>query len=265
MSEFYPPADRKTQWFEDNFPGTRMNINVGLWHTTEGTTWPGYEGGATAPNLTARPNIKGERMEWRQHFRVNTSSRALRNASGGVETNTLNVCQIELVGTCDPAHRRRWGTRTAGEDYLYWPDAPTWALAGLSAFVRWMFTEQGVPLTCPPRSAWVPYPDSANPAKWARFGAGRWRTFTGWCGHQHAPENVHGDPGDMDVPSVILLARKSLGQPDDDDNVPMVVVREGEGLRELAQRIGSTTEQVRVANLARFGGPLREGERLRRP
>ncbi|MFD3560872.1 hypothetical protein ACFWVU_14500 [Streptomyces sp. NPDC058686] len=47
----------------------------------------------------------------RQHFPANMSSRALVNRNGGVETNTLNVVQIELVGTC-----------VKGGPGLYWPN-----------------------------------------------------------------------------------------------------------------------------------------------
>src|SRR4029079_18099398 len=136
-AEFFPPANRTAQWFEDDFGGARMDVNVGCLHTTEGTSWPSYAGGAVAPNLTAKPVMSGRHLQWRQHFRLNASSRALVNRAGGVETNTLNVVQVELVGTCDPAHREHFGKQLAGVDYVFWPDAPDWALEGLADFMRW--------------------------------------------------------------------------------------------------------------------------------
>jgi len=136
-AEFFPPANRTAQWFEDDLGGARMDVKVGCLHTTEGTSWPSYAGGAVAPNLTAKPVMSGRRLQWRQHFRLNTSSRALVNRAGGVETNTLNVVQVELVGTCDPAHREHFGKQLAGVDYVFWPDAPDWALEGLADFMRW--------------------------------------------------------------------------------------------------------------------------------
>ncbi|MBQ1166121.1 hypothetical protein KBZ21_49875, partial [Streptomyces sp. A73] len=73
-----------------------------VWHSTEGTSLPSYGGGGSAPNLTAKPDFKNKRMVWYQHFDFDPSARALVNRAGGVETNTLNVCQVEVVGTCDP-------------------------------------------------------------------------------------------------------------------------------------------------------------------
>src|SRR4051812_41507611 len=74
----YRAADSKTQWFQDNFPGSTMNIKpsnlVLVIHTTETTSWPGYEGGATAPNYTGlpplgEPNEEGFRKgAYRAHF-----------------------------------------------------------------------------------------------------------------------------------------------------------------------------------------------------
>ena len=68
-TEFFPPANRTAQWFEDTFGGDRMNVNVGCLHTTEGTSWPSYDGGTVAPNLTARPPsigpLTGTTWTWR--------------------------------------------------------------------------------------------------------------------------------------------------------------------------------------------------------
>ncbi|MFE6719419.1 hypothetical protein ACFVDU_17805 [Streptomyces albidoflavus] len=45
----YPKADTRTQRFQPDYPGSTMNANVGVIHTTEGTSWPTYGGGASAP------------------------------------------------------------------------------------------------------------------------------------------------------------------------------------------------------------------------
>lgn len=200
----YPPADSTTQWFEDNFPGALMNPNVLVLHTTEGTTWPGYEGGATAPNYTARPDLGAKRLHWRQHYPDERSSRSLVNAPGGVETNTLNCIQVELVGTCDPAHRTSWGNLRAGHDYVFWPDAPDWLLRELAKFVAYCHRRHGVKLQAPTFKA---YPGSAGTNNGVRMTGTQWRNFYGVCGHQHVPENVHGDPGNTDVPKVLEFAK----------------------------------------------------------
>ena len=102
------PGTRRDHWYQDDFGGDRMEVNVVVLHTTEGRTLPTYSGGALAPNLTAVPDLAAKRLRWYQHFDIETSSRALANLRGGVETNTLNVCQVELVGTCDPGSHTKW-------------------------------------------------------------------------------------------------------------------------------------------------------------
>lgn len=200
----YGPANARVQWFQDNYPGAAMDPNAVVVHTTEGTSWPGYSGGATAPNYTARPAIAHRRLDWRQHYPDERSARALENDPGGVETNTLNVVQVELVGTCDPRHRDRWGSARAGVDYIYWPEAPQWALRELAKFLAYMHTRHGVRLAAPRFKA---YPASYGTGNGVRMTQRQWRNFYGVCGHQHVPENVHGDPGDLAMDKVLAMAR----------------------------------------------------------
>lgn len=140
---FYPGADT-TQDFSRTYSGAPIHPNVNVLHTTEGTDWPDYSGGSTAPHLTVKPLITERRFAVRQHFPLTMSSRALRNETGGVETNTLNCIQIELIGTCDPDHRDTWGTRRAGRDYLFWPEAPDWALRELAGMLAWMHQQWAI-------------------------------------------------------------------------------------------------------------------------
>lgn len=208
----YPPAST-ARWYQDRYGGSAMESNVAVWHTTEGTSLPSYGGGASAPNLTALPDIPRRRLRWYQHFDFDTSSRALVNRAGGVETNTLNAVQIELVGTCDPAHRARWSGARAGRDYLYWPDAPDWALAELGEFVRWAHDEHRLKM----RSSvdWTPYPESYGGGPYRLSGA-QWRGYYGHLGHQHVPENDHGDPGNLDFTRVLEHARGTATNQEDD-------------------------------------------------
>jgi hypothetical protein len=124
----YPGASR-SHWYQDHFGGDAMEVNVVVLHTTEGHNLPGYGGGSSAPNLTAVPDLAAKKLKWFQHFDIEVSSRALKNHRGGVETNTLNVCQVELVGTCDPKAHTEW--KHAGDNHIYWPQAPAWALRKL--------------------------------------------------------------------------------------------------------------------------------------
>ncbi|MER6955020.1 hypothetical protein [Streptomyces sp. NPDC000618] len=160
------------------------------------------------------PDIAARKIRWHQHYDVDESARALANKLGGVETNTANAFQIELVGTCDDSKKTSWGSAKAGADYLHWPTAPDWALAEVAWLVRWLNTNHDIPLTCV--SDWLAYgKDTRRPgvtpasygASPARMTAAKWQAFKGWCGHQHFPENDHGDPGSMNFARVIALAQ----------------------------------------------------------
>jgi hypothetical protein len=198
-----------------------MDVNTLVLHTTETTGLPDYGGGSQAPTLTAIPDMTAKRLIWYQHFDIDVSARALVNAPGGVETNTLNAAQVELGGTCDAAHRGAWGTRLAGVDYVYWPEPPGWALQGLADFLRWLHRGHGVPLTAPP--VWLAYgPDPRRPgvtpasygASPARMTPAQWEAFTGVCGHSHVPENDHGDPGALPITKLLALAGNTLQEDD---------------------------------------------------
>lgn len=205
----YSRANAQLQWFADNFRGSRIKPNVLVLHTTEGGSWPSYGGGASAPHLTAMPDRASRRLLFRQHFPFEVSARALVNASGGVETNTLNSVQIELVGTCDPALHRRLPS------LMFWPDAPDWALQGLAHFVRELHDKfPAFPIRdCAPRG-WLPYPPSFGTARGQRMSFDEWRRAVGICGHQHVPENVHGDPGAFPIKRLLAFALPEQPKPE---------------------------------------------------
>ena len=205
----YPGAST-AYWYGSKYPGSAMESNVIVWHTTEGTSLPDYSGGAVAPNFTARPNFAAKRLEWFQHFDFDVSSRALVNAPGGVETNTLNVCQIELVGTCDPGTHSRWAA--AGYQHLYTPELPDWAIRDLAAFAKWAHDQHGVPLSS--GLTFKPYPSSYG-ANGVRMSFTAWNGFKGHCGHQHVPENDHGDPGAFPIAAILDAAKGGTTQQED--------------------------------------------------
>lgn len=169
-----------------------MTYSGGLWkallHGTESSALPGYDGGAKAPHFTVVPDKTTRTVKVYQHFDTGRPSRALRNLAGGVETNRERVIQIEIVGTSDP--------RAAGAMILL-SAAPRWLLDGLARLMRWIEQAHGIPRVSTPRP-WLPYPSSYGATR-ARMTGPEWDDFSGWCGHQHAPENTHGDPGDIDI------------------------------------------------------------------
>ncbi|MGQ4343611.1 hypothetical protein [Streptomyces sp. SAS_275] len=209
----YPGAST-AYWYGGKYPGSAMESNVVVWHTTEGTSLPSYSGGAEAPNLTAKPDFTAKRLVWYQHFDFDVSARALVNKAGGVETNTLNACQVEIVGTCDPATHAKW--TKVGYAHLYTPELPDWAIRDLAAFTKWANANHGVPLTS--SVTFKAYPGSYGD-NGVRMSASKWTGFTGHCGHQHVPENDHGDPGQFPM-AAILNAAKGGTTPAQEDDMP---------------------------------------------
>jgi hypothetical protein len=160
-------------------------------HTTEGSGWPSYSGGAVAPNFTAYPDPAAKALIWRQHFPITMSSRALMHTRTQ-PTNGDHVVQVELIGTCVP-----------GGPGLYWPGAPDWALAGVAAFLAWLAAEWGDHLLAS-TVAWRAYNASGDGQ---RLSDGAYDAYRGVLGHQHAPQNDHRDPGALNVPRIIELAK----------------------------------------------------------
>lgn len=206
--QFYPGASTAFR-YDGTYEGLMQEVNCCVTHTTEGTSLPDYDGGAMAPNTTLLPDIANQRLRAYAHFPADMSARALvDNASTSVRTNRNNAHQVELVGSCDPKRRTSWGSLRAGIDYLYWPEAPEWALREYARYIAWLHTEHGVPLTLTPH-AWLPYPDSYGSSNGQRMSLDEWAVFKGHCGHMHVPDgNDHGDPGSMRMDLVIQYAKE---------------------------------------------------------
>lgn len=197
----YPGAST-AYWYQNKFGGDSMQSNVIVWHSTEGTSLPDYDGGAMAPNLTAKPDFKAKKLVWYQHFDFDISARALVHA-GSVATNTLNVCQVEIVGTSDPDTHQKWTKQ--GIDHLYMAELPDWVIRDLAAFAKWAHTAHGVPLTS--GLTFKAYPASYGIANGVRMTNNQWLNFKGHCGHQHVPSgNVHGDPGAFPMAAILAAA-----------------------------------------------------------
>jgi hypothetical protein len=210
-TQIYPGAKLDLFFGNGQYSGSDMEVNTSLLHTTEGMTLVNYSQGAVAPTGTMVPDFDRQILVMHQHFNIDESARALVNKAGGVETNTNNVCQWELVGTCDPATKLRWekAGHTAGKDFIYWPEAPTWALDEVAKLHAWLNINHGIPLTSSVK--WKAYPSSYGTSNGVRLSNTEWNNFRGICGHQHAPENVHGDPGDINIAYILSHALAIVG------------------------------------------------------
>jgi len=164
----------------------------GVLHTTQGSSYAGaravYIDANVWPHATC--SFEGGRFRIWQHLPLHRAGRALRNPAGGVETNRAGAVQLEIVGFAERAGE------LAGE-----------YLRGIAAWMRWVEAHAGVPR----RSGlpWKPYPPSYGLDNGVRLAGGAWRLYSGWCGHQHVPEQDHGDPG-------LLEIGRLLGEEDDD-------------------------------------------------
>ncbi len=198
----YPGASL-AYFYQDRYGGLQQEANVVVWHTTEGMTLPDYGGGASAPNLTAKPDFTNKRLNWHQHFDIDRSARALVDSAGGAATNRGNAVQVELIGTCDPATMKRWVSqgRKQNSDFIFWPEAPDWALAEVAKFVTWLHENHDVKIRS--TVTWKAYPGSYGVSNPNRLTASEWGAYYGHLGHQHVPENSHGDPGNINFARII--------------------------------------------------------------
>jgi len=164
-------------------------VRIGLFHKTQGD---GIEGarhtlhakGAEPHFLTEIRAAKGRRniqMVW-----LDRAARALRNQAGGVETNRHGVIQWEIVGYSEVEHEHDY----TEADWLWFGRECVGPVCDLL----------GIPKVA---AEFHDYP----PENGHRLGSEPWRMtdqewngHAGLCGHQHAPENAHGDPGNLSRP-----------------------------------------------------------------
>jgi hypothetical protein len=184
----YPPAG----WKGDGKPGgayVGVPYRVVI-HTTETTGLPGYDEGNSAPHLTYRPSNRS----WTQHTDFDVAARALRNLSGGVETNRANALQVEIVCYSAKAIADQQALR------LWVGDLTDHHLYDIRKFLEWCFAEFGVKDAWPEKQA---FSFAQANATGFRMTSNAWTTFNAVCGHQHVPENTHWDPGALDWSALI--------------------------------------------------------------
>lgn len=251
----YPAANRTAQWYYRTVGGSDMGpVEKVVWHTTEGDDWPGYDGGKKAPHYTVRPDFGSRTMLWRQHFPDHVNSRAMRNEPGGVATNLDGALQVEIVGTCDET--RRWSAQILRSWAL-----EDWQVEGLAQFVAWAHREHRVALAAP--GLWLAYGKDPRapgrvPASYgaspARMTGGTWDRFRGHCGHQHAPENDHGDPGRLPMGRIIaramVLLEPAIDEGDDDMQLSDKVSLGRSDAKNLGQADGEMTVGELFARMA---------------
>jgi hypothetical protein len=156
-------------------------------HTTEGYTLPYYTVGA--PHVDVGPFERGGRIFTRQLVAFGQTATALRNESGGIETNRRVICQIEQVAF-------------TSRD-LWLPNAEMQVI--MASWAEFLDKEFGVPQRYPydPKDmeggTWAV---ETNP--WRRRGL--FATTAGWHPHAAIPENEHWDCGGENIPAILSRA-----------------------------------------------------------
>lgn len=162
-----------------------------LLHTTEAKWFrpnsTNYYGHSSYPHFTIEP----DGTVW-QHIPIDRAARATKNLSGGVETNRANMIQIEIC----------WKAAEAEQ-------MPRELLDAVAKLSKWIMSQVYVPAKAPD-VGFLPYPKSYGSKAGARFSHNSWYNFNGFLGHQHVPENDHGDPGRINIDYIFGILK---GQP----------------------------------------------------
>jgi hypothetical protein len=162
----------------------------GVIHTTEDKSYTpstkSYYGHFDPPHFTMVMG-KSDQVTFYQHFPITVAARALENRQGGVETNRRSAIQIEIA----------W--KAAEIDQL--PEA---MVERLWDWMRWVESQAGVDSSVY-RQFYGQEASGLNSV--ARMTYDEWNDFDGWCGHQHVPENVHWDPGKLDIGRLLRITR----------------------------------------------------------
>ncbi len=153
--------------------------NLLVVHSTEGTTIAGAVA-TMQKNRSMSHEVYDPHID--QHAPLvawDNPARSLRNMRGGVETNNRpGVWQLEVVGKAAqiPSYSDEWHQN-------------------LAARIRFICQALDIPIAAP--KPFVAYPESYGLRNGLRFTSAEWARAEGIIGHQHVPENTHGDPGDI--------------------------------------------------------------------
>jgi len=174
-------ANTTAQYYARRYPGVIMpRLDKFLIHTTETEGWPGYGGGASAPNATYHPRLR----QIRQHFPNEMSARALRNpTSTAVSENRDNVFQLEMVCYSDYKLAKSVGGLWVGD----LTDAHFTDLAQMIIELG----RHGLP-----RTSSVKWREGQKTyVSGVRLSGPAYDAYKGILGHVHASGNTHWDPG----------------------------------------------------------------------
>lgn len=195
-AQYYPKADRTSQWWEDDFDRASFDyVEKLLLHSTETAGWPSYNKSGTpgdsAPTLTYYSKYR----KWRQHCKIGSSARALVDPTGTpVRENRDRVVQIEIIGYADEIK----ADTVSGSVKI--SELTDDNLRDLGEFYAWLHNEWDAPIRCT-----LEFP-AYRPYKNVRLTSAEYDAYKGMCGHMHASGNTHTDPGNINAGKIIAFA-----------------------------------------------------------
>lgn len=178
---FYPNADRSVI-------GTSAGSYTGgpakgVLHTTESGTASSaisaFKSSGSWPHFLV--DFTGH--VW-QFIDSSLAARALQHPAGTVATNTDHAVQIEIVG---------YAAQPTNHPQSQWN--------ALKALMRWIEATEGVQPTS--SVIFKAYPSSYGLYNGVRLTSSQWDNYAGWLGHENVPNNDHGDPGAIDINSLL--------------------------------------------------------------
>lgn len=155
------------------------------------------------------PHFLADGPRYVQLLPLNVGAYTLENKAGGADTNRSGpVIQVEICGY-------------AQDDFND---------VEIDALAKWLadLVKAGIPLDLGQHPHFYGSNEGiilARPDAPQRMSGAEYENFSGFCGHQHAPENAHWDPGRLDADRVERQARAYLGGASDeseDDDVTVV-------------------------------------------
>ena len=200
---WYPKADNTVQNFTKAYERPVLTTSKILaLHTTETPDWPGYGGGAEAPNLTYHPAKRASRG----HFPMNRAARALKDPDGTPVKENWVCTQIEIVATCDERKRGQPG-------WLFIEDLTSAQLDDIADILAFVNRNLGVPISS--TVTWKPYASGTSAGSYGvtngvRLSSNGFAAYTGVLGHQHVSGNDHGDPGKPKIAEILARAKSKV-------------------------------------------------------
>lgn len=166
-------------------------------HTTEGFSIAGaeaaYRNGGYWPHITVGvTDFDDWKFGVHQHFPFWSRSTTFADGSGGIRTNRDYVIQVEIVGTCDDSWKTKQGGKYKKLHVDHWPDDYARYVAGVLKAIM-----QHRPIPNRTSVTWARYPASYGQGAKQRLSTAAYDGYSGILGHQHVPENTHGDPGNL--------------------------------------------------------------------